>query len=303
MPTLLFLGPEGSFCHKAALISRSLDFELVAREDVKGIIQAVERGDAECGVVPIENSVDGEVTAHVDELVFRTANTLAVAEIVVPVSFSAFVLREGIAPRVAISHPVALAQCQDFIKRHQLLVETSNSTSAACQLVRSQQRTDAVALSSDVAGELNGLYTFASQVEDNHDAQTRFLVLSRSLRPRELMGEYRSWIALVPPSNRTGVLAEMLTCFAERQINLHSISSRPLKSRMGAYCFILTLGGWIGDETLRDALSEVVGLGYQLRVLGSYLAWAGSTVLPSIFSLGGLIPQASTGFSNLLPEI
>ena len=303
MPNLLFLGPDGSFCHKAALAFEMSDFDLVASEDVKGIIQAVEQGTSDCGVIPIENSVDGEVTAHVDELVFRTANTFAVAEIVVPVSFSAFVLHEGVVPRVAISHPVALAQCQNFIKHHQLSVETVNSTSAACSLIRSSGRTDAVALSSDLAGELSGLHVLQSRIEDNQNALTRFIVLGRSIWPQKQTGEHRTWIALVPPSNRTGVIAEMLTCFAERGINLQTISSRPLKSKMGAYCFILTLNGWIEDETLRGALSEVVNLGYQLRVLGSYPAWVGDGVLPSIFSLGGLLPQESTGFRNVIPEI
>jgi prephenate dehydratase len=302
MKSCLYLGPNGSFSHQAAL-SLSFVSALEAAPDVRSIVQSVENGDATYGLVPIENSVDGEVTAHIDEILFRTSRCLVTAEVVVPVAFFAFTVDPAVTPTVAISHPVALAQCQNYIRQGRMTTEATTSTSAACELISKAGRLGVVALASEIAGKIHGLHLYEEHVEDNSRAHTKFYVLSRSLDSSSATTRCRTWIAIVPPSNRTGVLAEIMTYFAERGIGIHAISTRPLRADIGAYCFLLTVEGWINSTAIMAALSDVIRIGSSVRVLGSFPEWQGEGVTPSILSLGGIAPDGNAGFGRTLPEV
>jgi prephenate dehydratase len=163
-------------------------------------------------------------------------------------------------------------------------------------------RTDAVALASEIAGNMFELELFEARVEDNARAHTKFYLLSKSI-PQLGRGRYRTWLAIVPPSNRTGVLAEILTYFAERERAVHSISTRPLRADIGAYCFLLTVEGWFGSIAIQEALGDVIRIGSSLRMLGSFPEWQGAGVIPSILSLGGLAPDQNAGFGRALPVV
>jgi len=299
---ILYLGPPGSFSHQAADALSPVGSFPEPRASVRELIQDVQADKSMFGVVPIENSVDGEVTAHIDEIIFRTSSVMVCAEVVIPVSFNAFCVDPSIPPRVAVSHPVALAQCQRFIAALGLETRATESTSAACAQISEMQEQGAVALASGRAGPIYDLAVFREGIEDNPEAHTKFYLISHTIR-RRVDGAYKTWLAFVPPSNRTGVLAEILGCFAERGIAVHSISSRPLKSQIGAYCFHLTFDGSIEDEATLFTIQDLLRLGCSIRLLGSFSAWVGHGVLPSIFSLGGITPGQQSGFARSLPEL
>lgn len=301
--SVAYLGPEGSFCHQAALEIRTAASDLVPMKDVKSVVRAVEVGEVSHGLVPIENSVEGEVTSTVHEIVFNTANIVVREEVVVPVSFHAFTNVPDAHPSIAVSHPFALAQCQKFIVRNSLVTRAADSTSAACRMLSENPDPTVVALGSDLAGRLYGLHVHEKNVEDNKFAHTKFYLLSRTLPARQEGADYRTWIALVPPDNRTGVLADILQCFSSRHLAVFSISSRPLRTEIGAYCFILTTEGWVRDDAVNDALRSVLDLGATMRVLGSFPAWGGDGVVPSIVDLLDASPDRTSGFSKTLPEI
>ena len=147
--TCLYLGPAGSFCHQAALRLNE-DFELKPAASVAEIVAAVEAGESDFGLVPIENSVDGEVTSTVDSIVFNTTDLLVRDEVVVPVEFDVFVKPGVTSITRVMSHPVALAQCQNFITANSLTRETSASTSAAVQTVAEGNAEDVGALASPI---------------------------------------------------------------------------------------------------------------------------------------------------------
>lgn len=301
--SIAYLGPEGSFCHQAALEIHTASSTLIPMKDVKAVVHAVENGTVRHGLVPIENSVEGEVTSTVHEIVFNTARVVVREEVVIPVSFHAFSNGPDARPTTAVSHPFALAQCQNFIARHSLTTRTADSTSAACQVLAENPDPTVVALGSELAGRLYGLHVHERNVEDNKLAHTKFYLLSRELPSVRSAGDYRTWIALVPPDNRTGVLADILECFSSRGLAVFSISSRPLRAEIGAYCFILTAQGWIGDENLEAALNSVLELGSTMRLLGSFPAWGGAGVVPSIVDLYDVSPGRTSGFSTSLPRI
>ena len=298
-----YLGPEGSFCHQAARMLHTSASEFIPMKDVKAVVAAVENGHVAHGLVPIENSVEGEVTSTVHEIVFNTARVVVREEVVIPVSFHAFTNSAQAVPTTAVSHPFAIAQCQRFIARASLTTRTSDSTSAACRDLAEHPDSTVVALGSALAGEIYGLHIYEANVEDNKLAHTKFYLLSRHLPIEREDGDYRTWIALVPPDNRTGVLAEILRCFSSRQLAVFAISSRPLRAELGAYCFILTAQGWVGDDAMKEALAELVGIGSTLRVLGSFPAWGGAGVVPSIVDLDDVSPGLNAGFSQAFPVL
>jgi prephenate dehydratase len=298
-----YLGPEGSFCHQAARMLHTHADEFIPMKDVKSVVAAVERGEVRHGLVPIENSVEGEVTSTVHEIVFNTANVFVREEVVIPVSFHAYTNSPHAMPTTVVSHPFALAQCQNFISSSNLIVKSADSTSAACENLAKNPDSTVVALGSVLAGELYGLHIYKENVEDNTAAHTKFYLLSRSLPSQRTQDEYRTWIALVPPDNHTGVLADILQCFSSRGLAVFSISSRPLRTELGAYCFILTTEGWIGDAAVTEALQELYNIGSTVRVLGSFHAWAGDGVVPSLAGLDTASPGSNAGFTQSLPNI
>jgi prephenate dehydratase len=301
--TIAYLGPEGSFCHQAALMLATHADELAPMKDVKSVVAAVENGIVQHGLVPIENSVEGEVTSTVHEIVFNTATVVVREEVVIPVSFFAFTSSAQAVPVTAMSHPFALAQCQKFISRRGLVTKTSDSTSAACQTLAEHPDESVVALGSELAGQLYGLQVFEKNIEDNKLAHTKFYLLSRELPAERGHGDYRTWIALVPPDNRTGVLADILTTFSSRDLAVFSVSSRPLRAEIGAYCFILTTAGWLGDKAVKEALQELFEMECTVRILGTFRAWGGAGVVPSIVDLDDVSPGLTAGFNTSFPPI
>ena len=303
-PACLYLGPAGSFCHQAALRLDG-DYELKPAASVAEIVAAVEAGEAEFGLVPIENSVDGEVTSTVDSIVFNTEELLVRDEVVVPVEFDVFVKPGVTEISRVISHPVALAQCQNFIAAQSLSRETAPSTSAAVQQVAEGEASDIGALASPIAGELYGLEPLARGVQDNAGAHTKFYLLGKSIHARKPGREYRTWVAVIPPTNRTGILGDMLAEFSSRGLSLTALSSRPLRAELGAYAFNFTFEGHIHDAAVRDALEAIIALGSRVRVVGSFPEWNGDGVVGAVVGLVGLGAGAKHSFAtnNLDPRV
>lgn len=274
------------------------DFDLQPANSVAEIVAAVEAGTAEFGLVPIENSVDGEVTSTVDSIVFNTTDVVVRDEVVIPVTFDVFVKPGVTKIERVMSHPVALAQCQRYISANGLSRETSASTSAAVQQVANGEASDIGAIASPVAGAIYGLVPLEQAVQDNAGAHTKFYLLGKQIHARKPGREHRTWVTVVPPTNRTGILGAMLAEFSERGLSLTSLSSRPLRADMGAYAFNFTIEGHIQDPAVRAALEALIALGCRLRIIGSFPAWQGDGVVGKVVPLVGLGAGAEQSFAN-----
>jgi prephenate dehydratase len=287
--TVFYLGPSGTFTHQAAqLLSEreGADAQLVPMRDVRAVVEAVtDAGNGARGVIPIENSVHGEVTTTMDLLVFETPHIYIQSEIVVPVSFTAFRRAGTQSADEVLSHPHALAQCSRYIEQLNIPVRETASTAEACRIAAESETANLIALAAPSAGGQYGLQILQDEVEDFRGASTRFFAVGRSLA--EPTGRDKTTLVIIPPDSRTGILVSMLQEFSDRSTNLFSIHSRPLKSSLGKYCFILTIDGHVGNPDVRASIETLLLHGHTLKLLGSYRGWSGESPRAPFRSLTG----------------
>ena len=270
-----FLGPEGTFAEEAL---RNLPASGAAGESagqalasVSDVLDAVRRGEADAGLVPLENSIEGSVAATVDEL--ATGPPLVIVrEVFVPVTFPLLV-RAGTSPgdiRTFATHPHAYAQVRRQLASILPDVEViaTASTAAAAEGVAKGRYDSAVA--SPIAAARYRLTVVRDDVADHEGAVTRFVLVSRPAAPPPRTGNDKTSVAAFIDDDHTGALLEVLTEFAIRGISLTRIESRPTKERLGIYFFSLDCEGHISEERVGEALSALRRLCSDLRFLGSY---------------------------------
>jgi prephenate dehydratase len=256
-----YLGPIGTFT-EAAL--RALDggsrAVAVPCQTIQATLDAVRTGAAERAVVPIENSVEGAVTATLDEL--ATGQDLIIrAEVLLPVAF-ALLVRPGTQVadiKVVSGHPQAQAQCRQWLAAHLPDAEwrpASSNAEAARQAAEGQ--IDA-ALAGEFAAGVYGLAVLASDVHDRVGAVTRFVAVSLPGPPPAPTGADRTSVVAFLSEDHPGALMEILSQFAARSVNLTRIESRPTGEGLGRYCFSIDCEGHVADPRLGD-----------VRFLGSY---------------------------------
>ena len=266
---LAFLGPVGTYGEQAAQRLAALEgipAELVPRPLIRAVIQAVAGGDCEAAVVPVENSVEGGVTACLDALWEHPDLTVARA-LVLPIRHA--LVGEGPLEGISevLSHPQALAQCGAWLAKHLsgALQLPTNSTAEAARLVRGSRFRAAIA-SREAAAE-HGLEVLAYPINDVPGNCTRFLLLRRG--GRHLDGPLAS-LAFSLQANRPGALLEALGCFSRHGLNMTRIESRPSKREMGEYIFFVDLELPAASSPVEQALSELGPLCEHLALFGAY---------------------------------
>jgi len=235
-PRVGYLGPEGSFGHEA--VSTLSDVEPVACRSIADILSAVADGSVDLGLVPLENAIEGTVSATIDGLVFDH-DLLIEREIVIPVRLH-LLARPGVElaqVKKVWSYVHALAQCRGYLQQLSATAEETTSTSqAACDVATSTEPWAAVA--SKTAGELFGLVSLASDIEDHPGNETRFVAVGRdTIAPAT--GHDRTTIVCFQDADHPGSLYAILGRFAARDINLTKLESRPTKRGLGEYCFVI----------------------------------------------------------------
>jgi prephenate dehydratase len=277
-PLLTYLGPAGTFTHGAVdLLAQPWSGSVEPRSAVADVIFSVESGEAAAGVVPLETSVEGDVSSTIDELIFRSSMCFINEEIIVPISYVAAGQAGSRIENVQrlFSTSAAISQCRRFVESLGALVTLVPSNAAACAAVATSQQTQDAALTTAIAAKQNQLAILRGVAEDHSGVSTRMALLSR--RVSEPTGHDRTSFVVTPIGDRTGVLVEILQCFAARDIALTSISSRPLRTRAGEYSFLLTARGHIADERIQKALQAAAELPAELKILGSYPLPAGGS--------------------------
>lgn len=277
MARVAFLGPAGTFTEEALLTQPDLaEEERVPERAVPDVITAVEKGDADFGIVPIENSIEGAVTVTLDTLAFDT-DLLIQREVVLPVSLN-LLARAGTRRSdvtVVISHPQATAQCRMWVAKHlaKAAVEAANSTAEAVERVARSQRRDIAAIGTAYAGRMHGLKTLARDIEDHPENETRFVVIGHGIPAPT--GHDKTSVVCFQKQDRPGSLLSILQEFAARAINLTKLESRPTKRGLGDYCFFIDLEGHVADELVADCLRNLVAKQAEVKFLGSYAAGHG----------------------------
>jgi len=267
-----YFGPAGTFTEEALLTQA--DLAAATRTPypaVPEVIAAVERGDADAGVVPIENMIEGSVSVTLDTLAFDS-ELLIQREIDLPVSLN-LCARPGVAladVRSVVSFPHALAQCRGWLGKKLPGAEqrASHSTSDAAREVAKSKRTDTAAICNALAASLYGLDVLATDIEDHPENETRFVLVGRGIPAPS--GHDKSSIVCFQRDDRPGSLLAILQEFAARAVNLTKLESRPTKRGLGDYCFFIDCEGHIADEVIADAFRNLAAKQSEVKFLGSY---------------------------------
>ncbi len=261
-----FLGPEATFTHMACLRHFGESAELIPLINVTEVFEAVERGEAEYGVVPIENSTEGVVSNTLD--MFVEYNLNIIGEITLEVSHSLLSRTGDISHLKKIySHPHAIAQCRGWLEKHLRNVPVYHVESTAKAAELAAEDSSAGAIASEGAARLYGLRVIKRNIQDNIYNFTRFIIIGK-ISPERTGKDKTSVIFSV--KDEVGALFKILEPFARYGINLTKIESRPVKKRAWEYLFFLDMEGHIKDERVRKAINEMRILTNYFKLLGSY---------------------------------
>ena len=284
MPRIAYLGPEGTFT-EAALLGMSTagmlpvpDFEPLAAPSPSAALEMVRGGDASYACVPIENSIEGSVLPTLDSL--ATGSEVRIfAEFTLDIAFTVAVKDGTAAPATIAAYPVARAQVAKWVGRNlpQARFQAADSNAAAAVDV-AEGRADA-AVTTALATRRYGLSALASDIVDEPNARTRFVLVGPPAPPPGRTGADRTSVVL-RLANVPGALVSAMTEFAIRDIDLTRIESRPTRTELGTYIFFLDCAGHIEDDAVAEALDALRRRCSDVRYLGSWpTGSAGSTQL------------------------
>ncbi|HMV71487.1 MAG TPA: prephenate dehydratase [Pseudomonadales bacterium] len=265
--TIAFLGPEGTFTQAAAV--KHFGHAVISRPlmSIDAVFDVVESGEADYGVVPVENSTEGMVTHTLDNFIRSTLKICGEVELPIRLHLLG---APGCTPqdvRRICAHQQALAQCRGWLEKNWPHVEqqASSSNGEAARLAAADITVAAIA--GDVAREIYGLNRLASNIQDYADNSTRFLVIGRELvKPS---GRDKTSI-IVSTHNKPGALFALLEPFQREQLMLTRIDTRPSRSETWTYLFFIEFEGHREDPVVARVLHELEEQTVMLKILGSY---------------------------------
>ena len=262
-----FLGPEGTFSQQAVMKHFGRSAHGLPLASIEEVFQEVENGNADFGVVPVENSGQGTIQVTLD--MFLTSNLKICGEVELRVH--QFLLsRTGRIEDIEriYSHPQSFAQTSSWLRSNLPKVEKIPVSSNAEGARRARNSDDAAAIAGESAGHVYGLKkVIMASIEDDADNTTRFLVIGRQIFPSS--GHDRTSV-LVFIRDQPGALFNVLSPFARHGISMNRIESRPSHHAKWEYGFFIDLAGHVEDDAMKKALAELEAHSAQIKVLGSY---------------------------------
>lgn len=261
-----YLGPEASFTHMACKRHFGLSALYVPAKSISGVFDEVARGQAEFGVVPIENSTEGGVGLTLDRLV--SSGLRICGEVLLPIHHCLLSKAAAIAEVSRVyAHAQSLAQCNGWLARHLPSADRIPCSSNAEAARRASQEGGAAAIASRAAAELYEMTVLAANIEDQANNTTRFIVIGdQDVAPS---GRDRTSVAMAAP-NRPGALHELLGPLAEHNVSMSRFESRPSGTGLWEYVFFFDVEGHQQDTAVAAALAEVRARAAFVKILGSY---------------------------------
>ena len=266
-----YLGPAGTFTEQAAVLlaGENARTDFIPYPSITASAEAVAHGEVDVAVVPFENSLAGAV-GETHDLIIHQLDLFIVDELIIPIEHCLIVAPEADISeiRVIYSHPQALGQCQRYLNRRFPNARTEATLSTAQAVARAVEIGDQVAaIAPRRAAGLHDAHILEIGIEDDHRNATRFVVLAHS--DHEPTGDDRTTM-LFSTANRPGALLRVLQHFADADINLTRIESRPARERLGSYLFLIDCDGHRTDLALANALERLEPELERLRIIGSY---------------------------------
>ncbi|MCX7927962.1 MAG: prephenate dehydratase [Candidatus Omnitrophica bacterium] len=264
---IAYLGPAATFTHQAALKKFGSLVNYQACDSISSVFVEVEKNNADYGVVPIENSIEGAVTHTLD--MFIDSDLKICAQILLEIShnlLSHFPIGE--VERI-YSHPMVFGQCRLWLQKNlpkAQLIEVSSTTHAAQEAAKQKK---SAAIASTLAAELYQLPIIAHNIQDSGHNITRFFVIGKT-QPKPTGHDKTSLMFSI--KDKVGALYEMLEPFKRFGVNLSKIESRPSKKKAWDYYFFIDLEGHQNHRYIKKSLEILEGRCKFLKILGSYPA-------------------------------
>lgn len=279
---IAFLGPLGTVSEESVrhfLKDSVEEYDFIPYRNVADCFLALDSGDADWVVAPIENAIEGSVNLHMDLLIHE--NKLPIqAEWVYPSIQNLIGRRSEITmngPRIEgikkiVSIPVASAQCRKFLATSlpDAELESASSTAEGVRLASESVEPGVAAIGTRLAAEIYGLDVLAADITDHGNNFTRFVLVGNERPKLPPTHAVKTTVIVHLAEDQPGALHQLLSAFAWRRINLSKLESRPTKRRLGSYFFYIDIQLSRDSVLLQSAFSEIEALGFRLRVLGSY---------------------------------
>ena len=262
-----YSGVEGAFANIAA--ERVFpDAATVACSDFKAAYDAVVSGNCDCALLPVENSHNGDVGQVLDLAFFGPLFVTGVYEIEIVQNLLAVKGTTMDEVKQVISHPQALGQCADYIRKHGFEPVEAINTAVAARQVAEAGRHDMAAIGSAEAAQKFGLKLLEKRINESSNNTTRFAVFSRAQRAHSPADD--RFIMLFTVKNAAGSLGRAVSVIGEHGFNLRALKSRPTKELIWSYYFYAEGEGNIGSEEGEAMIKELAGCCSNLKILGSY---------------------------------
>lgn len=274
--SIAYLGPQGTYSDEAAhAFAEKLgkpDAALVACQSFTEVFDNVDRGKCTYGVVATENSLEGPVTATLDNFAFNSYSTILGVHVV---DIHHCLITHPDAKlsdiRTVASHAQGIGQCRRFITRELPNAQTTITSSTAESVKVAMANPDTAAIATRYAAKLYGAKVVEEDIEDRFGDQTSFALIGRQGLPSPFSGKrYKTSVALFLQADRAGALLMILSEFAYAGINITMIQSRPTKQALGDYMFFLDLEGHVDEPAMQTALNCLRLKLREVKVLGSY---------------------------------
>lgn len=264
------LGPKGTFSEEAALrYYHGMDIEVELYETIPDVIEAIGERKVDQAIVPLENTIEGTIKWTIDSLLQYDQLSI-ISEYILPVSLH-LMTNQIINPsdvREVWSISPILTQCRNYIRSHQMKNVPYDSSASAAHALKISGRMDIAAIGSNGLAKLLGLNVIDSNIQDNMDNETRFIVLRNHMNTESRL--QHTMFVVTPDQDQPGVLSNILNIFSALSINLSWIESRPTTRKLGRYRFFLESTHYCNKEQVDKAIIILQTLGCEVRILGRY---------------------------------
>ncbi len=262
------MGPGGSYSQQAAFLAAGRSVKTLFVLDPREALQAVEKGEADLAVVPVENTIEGVVYSTLDGIYASDRDLKVAREVHLPIRH-VLASRTGEPGNIreVRSHPQALAQCRIWLDTHLPGIPRTPVSSTSAAAVMAAENQELAAVCNEPAAEINGLSVFARNIQDQPHNMTRFWAVGRQ---NVNAGPENKTSLLFAVPHTPGSLLGALKPLLEAGLNLTFIQSRPMPGNPFEYVFFVDLEGHIQDKRVSDSLERMRMLCFRLRILGSY---------------------------------
>ena len=266
---IAYQGIKGAYSEAAVYKHFGKDAEAIGYELSEEVFEAVANGKADYGLLPFDNTIAGSVAVNYDLLLKN--DVYAIAEVFLGIKHALLSHKNNKVADIkkVYSHPHALEQCRDFVRKHKLKAIPEYDTAGAARLVKERNKKDEAAISPEFCASIYGLNILAKDIQTSKNNITKFLVFVRNDKiPDEIKKEKTS--VVFKTKHYPGALINCLQRLAKHNVNLTKLESRPIPENPWEYVFYADFEGGVDDENVKLALSEMEASSLFLKVLGSY---------------------------------